>query len=113
MEFTKRFYKTDEGRWYIDLPEWLDNDMPIEALEMIDGADLLLDKLSKYSNEVIINFSSKKKSTHLHLKKLYSDESGATYSVKMEDFVVWLCPVTLYLFDKYPKNLYVKAVKKL
>ena len=37
----------------------------------------------------------------------------ATYSVKMEDFVVWLCPVTLYLFDKYPNNLYVKAVKKL
>ena len=61
MEFTERFYKTDEGRWYIDLPEWLDNDMPIEALEMIDGADLLLDKLSKYSNEVIINFSSKKR----------------------------------------------------
>ena len=70
MEFTKRFYKTDEGRWYIDLPEWLDNDMPIEALEMIDGADLLLDKLSKYSNEVIINFSSKKKEYTFTFKKV-------------------------------------------
>ena len=47
MEFTKRFYKTDEGRWYIDLPEWLDNDMPIEALEMIDGADLYVKTVKK------------------------------------------------------------------
>ena len=113
MEFTKRFYKTDEGRWYIDLPEWLDNDMPIEALEMIDGADLLLDKLSKYGNEVLINFSDIYKKESLHLKKIYEDKNGATYSVKMEDFVVWLCPVTLYLFENYPENLYIKTVKKL
>ena len=44
--------------------------MPIEALEMIDGADLLLDKLSKYSNEVIINFSSKKKEYTFTFKKV-------------------------------------------
>ena len=113
MEFTKNFYKTENNERYIDLPEWVDNDMPIEALQMVDGADLLLDKLSKYGNEVLINFSDTYKKESLHLKKIYEDEKGATYSVKMEDFVGWLCTVTLYLFENYPENLYIKTVKKL
>jgi hypothetical protein len=38
-----RFYRTTEDRWYIDLPEWKGS---IADLEMIEGADTMLDKLS-------------------------------------------------------------------
>ena len=98
MEFTKNFYKTENNEWYIDLPEWVDNDMPIEALQMVDGADLLLDKLSKYGNEVLINFSDTYKKESLHLKKIYEDENGATYSVKMEDFVTMVMSSNIVSF---------------
>ena len=47
MEFTKNFYKTENNERYIDLPEWVDNDMPIEALEMITGADLYVKTVKK------------------------------------------------------------------
>jgi hypothetical protein len=38
MKDTFRFYKTGDGKWYIDLPEW---DGSIDDLQMVDGADTM------------------------------------------------------------------------
>ena len=35
MEFTKNFYKTENNEWYIDLPEWVDNDIPLLKIRNI------------------------------------------------------------------------------
>ncbi len=34
---TFKFYKTEVGRWYVDLPEW---EGSVDELEMVAGADL-------------------------------------------------------------------------
>ncbi|MET3500543.1 hypothetical protein ABIC45_002134 [Mucilaginibacter rubeus] len=46
---TYKFIKEDNGRWYIDLPDW----QGVKAdLEMVEGADTMLDYVGEGSNEV-------------------------------------------------------------
>ncbi len=49
-----KFYKEKDGRWYVDLPEWTGSKAD---LEMVCGADTLLDKLSKEGNRVVCQVS--------------------------------------------------------
>jgi hypothetical protein len=54
--FTKRFYK-ENGLWYIDLPEFINNGFGTKAnLLMVDGSDKLLDILSRNTEECVIRF---------------------------------------------------------
>ena len=40
-----RFYKSQDEYWYVDMPEW---EGSIDALEMVRGADDMLDDLKSY-----------------------------------------------------------------
>jgi hypothetical protein len=51
---TYRFYKTPGGSWYIDLPEWTG---ALAELQMVAGADTLLDELSGGNNEVFVEIA--------------------------------------------------------
>jgi hypothetical protein len=90
---------------------------------MVQGADELLEKLSKNSGEVTINFHTDdfagSEDVLVRTKKLGITE-GAIYSPihhTVEHIMdgnknrLWLCPVTLYVFGKYPKQIYY-SVKK-
>jgi len=119
---TKRFYK-ENGTWFIDLKLW-----PADKchLAMVLGADKLLDVLSKGANDVKIRFSSKDFENYdgkLVLKnKLPGKFSGAVYDVKNVKIdysfsgdnkdSLWLCGVTLFVFLRYPKNIYFQVVNK-
>ncbi len=50
-----RFYKEEDNRWYIDLPEWEGSK---EDLEMVLGADVLLFNLANEQDEVYVEFGS-------------------------------------------------------
>lgn len=135
MTVTKKFYKED-GRWYIDLPEFLEAGLGDKNnLLMVDGADTLLDILagnkpneSTDGTEVNVTFGNEPFDGHTHTltkKSIGKNQAlldylghapvgyGAYYDVKeLDGHQLWLCPVTEYVFDGgYPDTIYLK--KKL
>ena len=112
---TFKFYKTEVGRWYVDLPEW---EGSVDELEMVAGADLFLDVLSESEQTVNVILSTVpfEGSDVLELQRLGDVESwelgeGAWYKLleyKGIDYelTMWLCDVTKFVFDEFPKNIY-------
>jgi hypothetical protein len=127
----KRFYK-ERDIWYIDLPEFLQEGLGSKSnLMMVDGADTLLDILSNNGTEVTLEFTDKAFvgwTTYLRMVKHGMDKDyldkighapvndGAYYEAlvineKKTNHMVWLCPVTEYVFlSEYPEDIYVKVI---
>lgn len=115
-----RFYKNESG-WFIDLKYFpFDKDY----LAMVAGADKLLDVLAKGKNEVtlLIDTTPIPYSEGVLVKELkLGTAQGTIYNVEhvkidhtlntSEDSKdqLWLCPVTLWVFWKYPKKIYFKV----
>jgi hypothetical protein len=112
---TFKFYKTEVGRWYVDLPEW---EGSVDELEMVAGADLFLDILSENEQTVNVVLSTVpfEGDDVLELQRYGDIESwemgtGAWYRLleyKGIDYelTMWLCDVTKFVFDEFPKNIY-------
>ena len=100
------FYKSEENRWYVNLPDYPG---PIDELEMVAGADVMLDMLSEHDNRISLEVSEKKLKCDAYLK--YKPESGeGIYEAHLDgvEYMIWLCKVMLYVFGCYPENLYIK-----
>jgi hypothetical protein len=110
-----RFYKDEDRRWYADLPEYIEQGGTVEECEMVAGADDWLDFISENSEAITLALSDQDSLTEKIV--LYeSDEFGATYiahTYKEEDInqVLWLCPVTLFVFGNYPSTIYYHVIK--
>ena len=112
-----RFYRERKKRsytWYVDLPTWTGKK---SSLRMVMGADTLLDKIAKGRDEVYLHFSKDEidGADVLYFKKK-SWINGATYRLKKFEgnntkLNVWLCDVTLYVLDEFPKRIYFKEVE--
>ena len=130
----KKFYQEEDGRWYIDLPEYIESGIGTKSnLEMVAGADTLLSKLAEGKSEITLKFTDELFNGHdVHLIR------SSDYGYKLEDIddiefnaggtyhyydkrkwyelkpnvnSVWLCPVTLYLFNNtYPKNIFIQIL---
>jgi hypothetical protein len=101
-----------KDRWYIDLPEWMG---PKANLEMVEGADTLLDILSKGKDRITVSFTDVK--TDFPDKGVRSTlglthVGNGTYNVNPDDTTfsreelpqqIWLCSVTQFIFGDYPK----------
>jgi len=109
-----RFYKEKSKYWYADIPSWTSRK---SALQMVSGADKLLDILAKGNDEVYVHFSENEIDGGDVLEfKSKSWFNGANYIMpKCEgvkyDMKVWLCNVTLHVLGKFPKKIYFKEVK--
>lgn len=120
MKRTYRFYKNEMG-WFIDLKWW---PFSIGYLAMVAGADDLLDKLSNGSKDVTLKISTSKFKGYddiLKRVKIFGINSGAVYTplhqeLKTQIFegqsMLWLCPVTLFVFLRYPKRIFYQVVEK-
>lgn len=100
------FYKTDDNRWFIDLPEYIEQGGDYEDLEMVQGADKLLDIISNGSNAAQVKVSlTPKFKRGVCLVRVHQDEAGATYINLFNPFKpVWLCSVTRFVFNQnYPR----------
>lgn len=107
MIFTKRFFKLN-NRWYIDIPEYHELGYDFEDLEMVCGADEMLDLLSHGEEQVILTFSDIEiDNPKITLVKIEEDEFGAVYSFHKE-YNVWLCNVTKYFFNDFPDKIYIR-----
>jgi|688.fasta_scaffold368458_2 hypothetical protein len=133
----KRFYRDTDGRWYIDLPEYLEAGLGTKAnLEMVAGADDLLSELAEGETSIYLRFSDQPIEGHqIHIKRnsdygytteLTDDpewdpggwyhivEKRKWYQFKKEPKYLWLCPVTLYLFNgKYPRDIYISKYQSI
>ena len=105
------FYKNQKNQnWYIDLPEWKGN---IEELQMVLGADTLLDILAQDDDKIYIAIAlTPFDHTHeLHYKS--GEDKGGWYELKsnLHNFDLWLCEVTQFIFGFLPEIIYMKKNK--
>lgn len=103
-----RFYNRD-GRWYADLPDYIEAGGTEEECEMVFGADTWLDYLSKGKDNVFLKLSTNPLKEKI--VKTDSDDFGSTYLAKTYqgeniEHTLWICPVTLFLFGEYPETIY-------
>jgi hypothetical protein len=102
-----KFIKELDSKWYILLPTWKGDK---EDLEMVMGADTMLDIIAQGETDVEILISTDEFENYkfkLTFKNAESD--GGWYSLESElfNFDVWLCKVTKFVFSEMPKNLYI------
>jgi hypothetical protein len=104
----------------VDLPEW----EGVKAeLEMISGADTLLDIVSQGDETVhiVISMESFENANMLELIGATTKEQqettevcgGAYYIMKNYEgiefnLVLWLCNVTIFVFQEFPDKIYFK-----
>jgi hypothetical protein len=100
------FYKTAQNRWFYD---WPDYERDHNELEMIDGADTLLEHFAHDSKYVNLIVDTIKKRSHYDfiLKKNTVEAHGCYYTCDDLDYHVYLCSVMLLIYEDYPDVLYV------
>lgn len=107
-----RFYKTADGRWYIDLPEWSGS---LDDLQMVEGADTMLDRVSGYTNECHLEMSDEPfdGADRVRLVEDLSKSVGGgnyimeTYQGEQINHAMWLCEVTVHVFHSLPEAIYI------
>lgn len=103
-----KFYKESNNRWFIDLPDWKGEK---DELEMVMGADTMLDILSQGDDIVFLTMSTEPFDNYSYLLKLKEEVyEGGLYDLISNNFnfEVWLCHVTKFVFGDFPKNIYLK-----
>lgn len=113
------FEKTNDGKWFVVLPKY---DGEHEDLEMVFGANTLLDKISKGNDNVSIDVMTEKPKHCNYISGLLinHDDDGGTYLMDTLDEVLeentsldntfWLCNVTHFIFGEHPKQIYFKVI---
>jgi hypothetical protein len=103
-----RFNK-ENNNWYINLPEWTGTKA---ELQMVGGADTLLEHLSNNGDTVSINLSTDKQSPDGFeaLKRLIqTPPNGCIYHLGFTP--VWLCNVTKFVFNGiFPKRINFRVI---
>ena len=101
-----KFEREEDNRWYAVLPEWKGDKA---ELEMVYGADTMLDIIAQGENVVHLNISEIKVENPKFILTFEKDEAdGGLYNLKsdMYEFDVWLCHVTKFVYGYLPKTLY-------
>ena len=103
--FEKVTFKKEIGVWYFDYPEWV---------SMVEGSDRLLDILAKDKNEITLKVSFQNKPlpfNHDEIIELIRDSgsliTGYDYRIHFAYWNIYLCPITLAKFKRFPKYIYI------
>lgn len=109
------FYK--EGKdWFVDLPEYEGSKAD---LQMVDGADRMLDELAfnpkgNKSTKVSLKVSTITEGDfNLQLLEKLDEGCGAYYKSDKVNYKIWLCDVTKFVFGEFPENIYFTKVNNL
>lgn len=118
MTGTFRFYKDQKNAWYVDLPDW--NGSKAE-LEMVQGADTMLDKVSGNTVEVTLKMSDQTfdGAELLILQCARTTDAGGggdylleRYQAEEINYKLWLCEVVEWVFKDLPETIYFTTVIK-
>ena len=119
MTETFRFYKNDHNEWYVDLPSWTGD--PAE-LEMVKGADTMLDTVSNQTRECFIAMSDQQfdDAEILILQFARPENLGGggdyllqSYQGNELNHEVWLCAVVQFVFKYLPSLIYFSKVERV
>jgi len=111
-----RFYQDPDTRWYVDLPAWPGAKAD---LEMVAGADTMLEYMSEGTGEVHLYLSTDpfEGADELKLRELaFELGNGAFYLLKSYKGIeinldMWLCDVTKWVFGDFPKSIFISKVE--
>ena len=109
---TLRFYKSKDEYWYVDMPEWQGS---LDALEMVQGADDMLEDLSNHTGrDVYLQISTSEFDDSERLIKIQDDVVGGGayygYPSTYQPKIIWLCSVSDWYFGYHPENIYFKSI---
>ena len=115
---TYKFVKQDNN-WYIDLPEYLEQGGSMGDLQMVDGADKMLDLMAGNNNSVNVSISEEPfddADKVVLIEKCDPYIGGGyyfmkTYEEQAIDRTMWLCQVTEFVFGKLPEQIFVRREK--
>lgn len=114
-------------RWFYVFPFW---GFDTDNLEMVMGADGLCEKYSMGKDIFTIDIMASKKPLSLEIYKDYAEYirydyegfmHGASYINKISEYsmkdqkeiekvtTMWICPVALFVFGRYPRYIYIKT----
>lgn len=101
---TVKFYKWESGEWFVDYPDWKGDQW---ELEMVQGADIMLDILSNGDKEVSVELSVL--SGDYKLSRRHKESGGRWYHIVGEDIAmeIWLCHVTKHMLGEFPRVMYL------
>lgn len=111
-----KFYRDEMNRWYIDLPEWTGS---IDDLQMVFGADTMLDIIAQGDESVTLNLSIEPFDGANVLTWIADgipgdpNIGGGMYKLQeyngiVFDLDMWLCDVTKFVFGNMPKLIYFR-----
>jgi hypothetical protein len=109
------FIKTDEG-WFIDLPVYIEQGGNPGDLQMVDGADTMLDVMANGNNAVSLTLDTKpfEGADELILTEKCDPLIGGgyylmkTYRGQEMNRSMWLCQVTEFVFGDLPERIFVR-----
>ena len=116
MKRTFRFYKDDQHKWFVDLPEWSGDR---DDLEMVEGANVFLDHVSGQSTECQLLMTDEKMKdsellTLLHIREknlggggIYFLENYRNEPLRLK---LWLCSVTEFVFKTLPQKIWFRKM---
>lgn len=113
MDKIFKFEKDPDGKWYVILPEWTGDKA---ELEMVSGADTLLDFASQGEDLVTVYMTEKFPGIghSAKLKAIGEEAEGMNYNVTLNSgfaiagFTAWLCHVTKFVFGYFPETIYLQ-----
>lgn len=114
-----KFIKTGQD-WFIDLPEFLEQGGSIGDLQMVDGADKMLDMMAGNESSVILYVAREQfegADILTLIEKCDPYIGGGTYMMKNYEGqeinrTMWLCQVTEFVFGDIPQQIFVKREKE-
>ena len=112
---TYKFIKTGQD-WYIDLPEFIQQGGSIGDLQMVDGADKMLDMMAGNESAVTLCIAKEKfeGADILTLTEKCNPYVGGGYYIMKQyegqeiNRTMWLCQVTEFVFGDIPEQIFVK-----
>ena len=114
-----KFVKVQD-QWFADLPEYIESGGSYADCAMVAGADSWLDIIAQGENEVELELSNSNSNLRERITRVnYNPEDlgeGATYvafsfSGIPYQLELWLCPVTLFVFNEYPEQIFYQKIK--
>lgn len=111
-----KFYKDDKKDWYIDLPNWTGRK---SALQMVTGADTLLDYIAEGKKEVLLyvdedEFEGAESLTLINTCWFNgADYRIDTYKNNYINHKIWLCNVTKHVLGYFPEKIYFHVGREI
>jgi hypothetical protein len=110
-----RFVKED-GQWYIDLLEYLQQGGTKGDLQMVAGADTMLDIIAQGKDSVTVTLDTRpfKGADLVQLLQRCDPAVGGgdyfmkTFNGQEVNRQMWLCSVTTFVFGDIPEKIYVR-----